>query len=91
MKKSSEQKLIGQIDRLKEKQTQDTLLMSRMVLQVEPISCSSDQANRKKFNDTKDEVDKISQCFERRKRLLKRKGEKLSEIRTALLVAESLS
>lgn len=91
MKKTPEEKLIGQIDRLKAKQAEDVRLMSGMIKQVEPISQSSFIKDREACSETMETVEQISQCFERRKRMLKRKGEKLSEIRTALLVVESLS
>lgn len=89
--KSPEEKLLAQIDRLKAKQQGDSSLMANMVWQADKLSQKTSVEERKKFSDLRDEIEKISQCFERRKRLLKRKGEKLSEIRTALLVAESLS
>lgn len=91
MKKSTEQKLLTQIDRLKAKQEDDSSLMANMVWQADKLSQKTSVEDRKKYNDLRDEIEKISQCFERRRRLLKRKGEKLSEIRTAELVAESLS
>lgn len=91
MKKSPEQKLLGQIDRLKAKQESDASLMSSMVWQADRISQSTVLVDRKNYDSIKAEIEKISKSFENRRRLLKRKGEKLSEIRTAELVAESLS
>lgn len=89
--KTTEEKLLDQIDRLKAKQEGDSSLMSNMVWQADKLSQKTSVEDRKKFSDLRDEIEKISQCFERRRRLLKSKGEKLSEIRTAELVAQSLS
>lgn len=91
MKKNPEQKLISQIDRLKAKQAFDVGVMSKLVLDAEKISHKSDVKLRKAYSDMTDLIDKISACVERRRRLLWRKAEKLSEIRTAELIAASLS
>lgn len=89
--KSPEQKLVGQIDQLRLKQEGDIAFMSSLVMDAEKISQKSDLQSRRKHSEIKELIESISDCVDRRKRLLRRKGEKLSELQTSELIKQSLS
>lgn len=86
MKKSTEEKLVGQIDRLKLKQHGDNLLIERMMFNNSKISQKTDPETRKKYMEACDLIERISKCVERRSRLLKEKSQKLCEPRTMNLM-----
>lgn len=65
--------------------------MSDLVKSAAAISQKTDTETRKQHDEIKELIATISDSFDRRKRLLKRKWEKLSELRTMILVSESLS
>lgn len=82
VKKTPEEKLIGQIDKLAFKQLGDNALIERMTIQNSKISQNADPQIRKKYLAACEMVEAISKCVQRRGRALKKKGEKLSELRT---------
>lgn len=82
VKKSPEEKLIGQIDRLKFKQLGDNALIESITIENSKISHKADPEIRKKYMSACDLIEAISKCVQRRARVLKNKRDKLSEIRT---------
>lgn len=85
VKKSPEEKLIAQIDRLADKNLGDNALIETLTRQNAAISQSTDVLIRKQFNETSDLIAQISNCVQRRSRLLKIKGRKLAELQTQSL------
>ncbi len=86
MKKTREQKITGQIDRLLEKNLEDNQECEGLVRRNAVIVHTTDTTLRMEFNQNEEKKRNLEFRIQRRSALLKRKGHKLSEEKTMTLI-----